>query len=154
MPSRVAKLCPWAVLTALVLTGCGGTDPNRPPLAKVRGKVTYNGQPVTKGSVIFTPDLGKGGQTGQVAVGQLESDGSFTLTTFDTGDGAILGQHIVTVEARGEDINTLNKPKADGTIAYVLPKPTVPAKYTNPTSSPLRHTVEAKDNEFVIDLKD
>jgi len=139
----------------LMLGGCGGVDKDMPTLAKVSGKVTYKGKPVTPGSVIFTPISGKGGETGQVATGQLESDGSFTLTTFNTGDGAILGQHSVTVESRGGDINALNKPKADGTIAYVLPKPAVPKKYLNPTSTPLKYTVEpGKDNFFEIEIKD
>ncbi|MBX6312095.1 MAG: hypothetical protein IRY99_04130 [Isosphaeraceae bacterium] len=138
----------------LFLWGCGGTDPAKPPLGKVSGKVTYKGKPVTNGSVIFTPVAGKGAETGQVATGQLESDGSFVLTTFDIGDGAVLGQHTVTVEARSEDINKLNQPKEDGTIAYILPKPSVPEKYTKPATSPLRYTVEAGSNHFDIELKD
>ena len=153
MPVRVMRACLWAILPAFFAWGCGqGT--NTLPLAKVTGKVTYNGKPVNPGSVIFTPVAGKGGETGQVATGQIESDGSFTLTTFNTGDGAIPGQHVVTVEARGEDLNKLNQPKADGSIAYVLPKPKVPSKYTSASTSPLRYTVEKGGNSFEIELKD
>lgn len=154
MQVRVVK--PWlgAIVATLMLSGCGGVDKDMPTLAKVTGKVTYKGKPVTNGSVIFTPIAGKGGETGQLATGQLESDGSFTLTTFNTGDGAILGQHNVTVESSGEDINKLNQPRADGSIAYVLPKSAVPKKYLDPTSSPLKYTVEAGSNNFEIEMKD
>jgi hypothetical protein len=154
MQVRVVRPWLWAIVPMLMLGGCGGADKDMPPLAKVTGKVMYKGKPVTNGSVIFTPIAGKGGETGQVATGQLEADGSFTLTTFNTGDGAIIGQHNVTVESRGEDINTLNQPRADGTIAYVLPKPTVPKKYLTPAKTPLKYTVTPEGNHFEIELKD
>lgn len=137
------------------LGGCSGTDPDLPKLAKVSGKVTYNGKPVTKGSVIFTPVAGdKGDASGQVATGQIGADGSYELTTFNTGDGAVIGQHTVTIEAPSEDINKLNQPKEDGTIAYILPKPAVPEKYTKPSSSPLKQTVVEGANVFNLELSD
>ncbi len=96
---RTSQVCPpraaCGLVVALLLAGCGG-DPSKPKLGKVSGTVTYKGQPVTSGTVRFTPDASKGGETGQVASGQIESDGSYELTTFDTGDGAILGQHVIT----------------------------------------------------------
>jgi len=32
-------------------------------------------------------------------MGTIEPDGSYRLTTFDSGDGALLGRHRVTIEA-------------------------------------------------------
>jgi hypothetical protein len=124
-------------------------------MGRVSGKVTHNGQPVTSGSVVFTPVGGTQSSAARIATGQIESDGSYTLTTYDTGDGAVLGQHIVTVESRGtgEDIKKLNV-KPDGRIAYKLPKNTVPDKYNKPDRTPLKHTVEAGNNTVDIDLKD
>ncbi|MCA1686777.1 MAG: hypothetical protein LC745_12580 [Planctomycetia bacterium] len=118
--------------------------------------VTYNGKPVTNGSVMFTPAGGKGGETGQGAVGQLESDGSFTLTTFDKGDGALLGEHVVTVEALGVSGTDISKSatKPDGTINYVLPKQTIPEKYQGAGTSPLRFTVKEGSNTANLELKD
>jgi hypothetical protein len=132
-----------------LLTGCRGNS-DRPPLGRVSGKVTYNGKPVTAGSVIFTP--ANGGSGGHVATGHIESDGSYTLTTFDTGDGAVLGQHVVTVESREK----LDGPPMDkqGRITYVPPKMTVPSKYTNPEKTPLRYTVEAGGKTIDLELKD
>jgi hypothetical protein len=150
-----AVLAALLVLNLFILGGCGGKS-ERPPLGKVSGTVSYKGKPLTQGSVLFTPVQGRGGETGQVGVGQIESDGSFELTTFDTGDGALIGQHVVTIESRGmssDEIKKMNL-KPDGSIAYVLPKPPFPAKYSKADASPLRQTVKAEGNEFTIELKD
>jgi hypothetical protein len=132
--------------------GCGGNSP-RPPMGKVSGKVTYDGQPVDKGRVTFIPASGDGDSGGTSAMGVIESDGSYSLTTFNTGDGAMVGQHIVTVVVPTEDIRELNKPRPDGSIPYILPKELVPKKYTDPALTPLRNTVAAGNNEINIELK-
>ena len=79
--------------------GCS-SDPDLPKLGKAYGTVTYKGKPLDGGHIVFTPAGGKGGETGQNATGEINSDGTYEMTTFNTGDGAILGQHIVTVVAR------------------------------------------------------
>jgi len=71
----------------------GGCGPSRPATARVHGKITCGGQPVTQGTVTFYPEQGRS------ASGRIQPDGTYTLTTFDEGDGAILGKHTVTVEA-------------------------------------------------------
>jgi hypothetical protein len=152
--------------------GCG-TDPSKPPLGRVHGRVTYNGKPLTNGSVIFTPVAGPtGGATGQIAAGQLGSDGSYTLTTFEKGDGAILGQHVVTVEAHEGNVAELNLPATPGAerkpssqvksgrrvgvgmVPYLTPKPVIPRKYMDPESTPFRYTVKPGDNRFDLELID
>jgi len=150
---RYGRLAAVLALCSLTL-GCSGSA-GRPPLARVSGTVTHNGKPVTSGSVVFTPVGDSQGAGARIATGQIESDGSYTLTTYDTGDGAVLGQHIVTVESHGtgEDIKKLNV-KPDGKIAYKLPKTTIPDKYNKPDRTPLKHTVEAGSNKIDIDLKD
>jgi hypothetical protein len=142
-----------ALILALVGNGCGGTDPAKPKLAKVSGKVTYKGQPVTSGRVAFTPEASKGSSSGQVATGDIGSDGSFRLTTFDTNDGAVLGQHIITVQVLQGNEN-MGKPKPDGTFDYKLPKSVVPVKYTEADKSPLRYTVVEGTNNYEIELED
>jgi hypothetical protein len=78
---------------AVCLTGCGsGEFPVRP----VSGTVVCDGQPVTKGSVTFTPlGDGKTAETGKPAAAEIAQDGSFKLSTFDLFDGAIVGKHRV-----------------------------------------------------------
>jgi hypothetical protein len=144
-----------ALLTGLFLAsafaGCGG-DADKPKLGKVHGKVTLDGNPVDRGRVVFTPAAGKGGETGQTATGEINSDGTFDLTTFDTGDGAILGQHIATVTIPEKGSENLGKPDASGRIEYKLPKSVAPNKYEKVDSSPLRYTVKEGSNDFEIKL--
>lgn len=139
---------------ALTFAGCGGADPNKPKLGRVSGKVTYKGQPLTSGTVTFSPEAGKGGETGQVATGPISSNGSYELTTFNTGDGAILGQHIITVQTSQVDGDSLGKPKADGTFSYTVPKSLVPSKYVAVDKSPLRFTVVEGKASYDVELKD
>ena len=125
-----------------------------PKLGKVSGKVTLEGKPVEAGHIVFTPAQGKGGETGQSATGEINADGSYEITTFNTGDGAIIGQHVVTVELRKKGEDEYPKPKPDGTIDYKLPKNLAPKKYAKVDTSPLRCTVVAEGTKFDIDLKD
>lgn len=149
---RLAVVAIVAV-AASAQAGCGG-DPSLPKLGKVHGKVTYKGKPVAAGHIVFTPVEGKGGETGQNGTGEINSDGSYEITTFKTGDGAILGQHVVTVDVRESGTDAYPKPKADGTIDYKLPKNLAPSKYSTVDKSPLRCTVVAEGTTFDIDLKD
>jgi hypothetical protein len=56
--------------------GCGKSAPPLP--TTVRGRVTFQGQPVAGGLVVFTPDPARG-FTGKPARGETGPDGSFTL---------------------------------------------------------------------------
>jgi len=143
-----------AAVVFLLQAGCNGGDPAMPKLGKVKGKVMYKGNPVDAGHIVFTPAAGKGGETGQSATGEISSDGSYEMTTFNAGDGAILGEHVVTVELRKAGEDALPKPKADGTIDYKLPKSLGPVKYTKVGTSPLKHTVVAEGSTYNIELTD
>jgi hypothetical protein len=61
--------------------GCGSKAPPAP--ATVRGKVTFNGQPVAGGLVVFAPDPQRGGR-GKPARAETGPDGSFTLHLDDS----------------------------------------------------------------------
>lgn len=66
--------------------------------APVKGKVVYNGQPVTSGSIHLQPVAVQGAAAsnpGQPANGQVQSDGTFVLSTYKEGDGAVIGKHKV-----------------------------------------------------------
>jgi hypothetical protein len=143
--------------SAAVLSGCGG-DPSKPKLGRVSGTVTYNGKPVTRGAVSFVPIGGPGAQTGQSAAGEIGPGGSYTLTTFDPGDGAVLGQHAVLVQAREENPALEGKgmpiPDAKGQIKIPQAKSLVPEKYATTEKSPLKFTVKEGSNVINIELKD
>lgn len=93
MHARAFIICTYAaILTAIA--GCGSG--NGLHLAKVRGKVTYKGQPITYGTIMFEPDSARG-TNGPSAVGSITRDGSFIMSTEESGDGAIVGLHRVAV---------------------------------------------------------
>ncbi len=48
---------------------------------------------MTAGRVIFYPEAGRSAQA------DIQADGTFRLTTFERGDGAVLGKHRVTVKS-------------------------------------------------------
>ncbi|QDT56030.1 hypothetical protein Pan44_40800 [Caulifigura coniformis] len=77
----------------MAFAGCGeGKFPVRP----ATGKVLCSGRPVGIGSISFTPVGDPGSmESGKPAMGTLRPDGTFTLTTNDRFDGAIVGKHSV-----------------------------------------------------------
>ena len=87
----VAILVP---LYLLAVAGCGGS--NRAETRKISGTVTLDGRPLTKGHVLFVPERGR------AAKGPIQSDGSYTLGTYGSADGAVLGTHRVAVICREE----------------------------------------------------
>lgn len=79
------------VASSALLMGCGGSDFST---ADVSGTVTLNGQPVTGGTIMLTPiATGDSKLPGKGAAGRVQKDGSFVLTTYEEGDGAIIGKH-------------------------------------------------------------
>jgi hypothetical protein len=73
----------------------------------VRGKVTYpDGKPVTEGMVVFES---KGQEKAVTARGEIQSDGSYTLSTYKPGDGAPLGKYRVLVSPKF-DPNSVDRP--------------------------------------------
>jgi len=79
----VAKLLLGAAL------GCGGDGRVHPVQGHVRAA---DGRRATFGVVELTADAG-----GHVAAGVIQEDGTFRLSTFRAGDGAVAGRHRVIV---------------------------------------------------------
>lgn len=139
-----------STLLATSFCGCGSGVKNRPKLAKVRGVVTYKGEPVTDAAVSFMMDGAP-----RAAAGRTDDEGRFQLTTFDTNDGAPIGTHKVTVAKVAaapsvpmsvKDLAEKGAPKA--------PKGAIPLKYADPQKTPLQYTIEEGSNEKEIELED
>jgi hypothetical protein len=113
-------------------SGCSSGSGTLPSLIPVKGKVTYKGKPLTKGVVKFEPD-----GYGRKARGQLQSDGTFVLTTDKDGDGAVAGHHQVSITGTGSH----------------PAKEVVPKKYTQRVTSQLTADVDPEHTEFVFELK-
>ena len=124
-------LCPGLLLVA-ALAGCGGGNPYR--TVPVSGKVTFDdGSLIQAESVelLFVPQVkpldSKTYPRNATAIVNL-ADGTFSAaTTYEFGDGLIVGQHKVAVRAM-----------KDGVPAPGL----VPAKYTDPTTTDLTVAIE------------
>lgn len=122
------------LLGLIVCLGCSGNqDENLPSTIPVTGVVTYQGKPVPDASVMFYPAKGR-----KPASGKADASGKFQLSTFGKNDGAIPGEHKVTVNAY------------ETTVEGVSMKSAIPKKYTTQTSSPL--TIEISDTQKVIKL--
>jgi hypothetical protein len=91
-----------AVLLTTLCVGCGSSQalPVNPPVP-VKGKISYRGKPLTKGQITLEPTDG-----GHEAQGQIQPDGSFVLTTFKEGDGALIGVHQVSVTGIDPPVKT------------------------------------------------
>ena len=131
-----------AVLLCLGLTLLPGCGPSGLPTAPVRGKITYNGRPVPNGTVISRP-----AGDAPSATGDIKPDGSYELTTYVDGDGAVLGKHELMIMAV-EDNSGLLPEQRSATPALI-----VPAKYTSFDTSGLTMDVKAGANTFDFDLK-
>lgn len=84
-----------AILSSAILMGCSGGDSDTKPTAKVSGTVTYEGQPVTGGLLMFSP-IGddKGNKPGKTGQATIKSDGTFaSVATYGDSDGAVVGKH-------------------------------------------------------------
>lgn len=152
-----ASLSLISMATIFVTFGCGQKeDANRPKRVDASGTVTLNGSPVEGANVVFVPESG-----GHPASARTDANGSFELTTFDDGDGAVPGNYSVaiskmesTVAETGPDMrdpgyNPLQMKKEK----RPEPKHLLPKKYSEAKTSELKATVSADgDNEFTFQL--
>jgi len=141
--------------------GCGGGGTTHPDTVPVTGTVQLNGQAVEGAAVSFV-----GAGSSRPATGTTDAQGKFTLTSFETNDGAPPGEYTITVtkyaDAGGtgtapDEVDT-TKPDAmygDGGTDAEEPANELPAKYATTETSPLKETVAAgKDNNFTLELEE
>ncbi len=155
------------LLTAPTFVGCsgganGGGD--RQKVYPVKGKITMGGGPVANALVAFSPKAKQ-----PVATGRTGNDGSFRLTTYDSGDGAAAGEFIVLVTKSGKKSTA-----TDAVSAHDPDNPTsgagahdaatdgadtaadsgLPEKYSRVEQSDLTAVIKADgSNELTFDLK-
>ncbi len=140
----------FTVLVAFV-PGCG---PRYPATVSVRGRITWEGEPVPDGRIAFWP------ADGRPALGELQPDGSYTLTSFHRGDGAVVGQYRVTIKATrihfdgstagidtpGPDSASEDRPPGTPRIEWL-----VPPQYEDRATTPL--TAEVRPGTNIIDFE-
>jgi hypothetical protein len=115
--------------------GCGSKAPPGP--ATVRGKVTFNGQPVAGGLVVFTPDPQRGG-SGKPAHAETGPDGNFALQLDNSNE----------IPAGWYRVSLAPAPVIPDPLSATL-KPAFPAKLARPDLSGLEREVQAgKEHVF------
>jgi hypothetical protein len=142
----------------MVLSGCGGSFEDHPPVYPVKGKVLVNGKPMRGGTIIFeyageATDALKGppGQPFRVT-GKISNEGTFNMVAYTGAEGMPEGSYkvgILAVQGRSES-NLFDR-------KLVIEKKTRSAvtgnQYADPKTSGLTTQVsQASPNEPVFEL--
>jgi hypothetical protein len=139
--------------SVLLVAGCGaisGLD-----TVPVRGVVTYNGKPLTEGTVVYLPESGS---EGRQATGPIQTDGSFSLTTMSADDGVMKGKYQIVVyaykphpgEPKTREEHEAMIKKGGIERGYIIPE-----RYTDPMKSGLSDIVDENHSGFKrIELSD
>jgi len=131
------------LLFCLLAVGCS----RGPKVVRVRGTVTYKGQPLVNGFVMFNP---ADPQKGHVARGKIAEDGSFTMSTFEPGDGVMPAEYIITVRSWVPGSGPTPMDEAAG----VFVTSSIPERYMDPRTSGLKETVGSSAMELNLELAD
>jgi hypothetical protein len=131
---RIGTLKSLTLMIALLgaCSGCGTSAGAKASLIPVKGKVTYKGKPLAQGTVTFESQ-----DSGKRAMGKLQADGTFVMSTYTEGDGVVAGEHSVIVS--GVD-KTLAQDRAF-------------KKYMFRSYRALKAEVTPDHTEFTFDLK-
>ena len=134
----------WLAVVVLMLSaalsGCGD---DALPLTEAGGAVTLAGAPVAGASVVFRPAAGPS------AMGQTDAAGRFVLSTYEPGDGAVIGTHTVTIVPASAGVALVpGQPPAPPLPAGAA----IPPRYARPESSGLAAEIQASANDFAFDL--
>ena len=118
--------------------GCGSSGVL--PTYQVEGKVVFSdGTPLKGGMVGFESITQEGTPLG--AQGAIGPDGTFRLTTYEAGDGAVAGKHRVLVSGP--------LPPFDPSGLQPF-EPVIHSRFGSYDTSGLRFTVKDDHNEFTI----
>jgi hypothetical protein len=150
---RIIGCIHLALLAATVLlSGCSGRfgGSNLPPLVKVTGTVTYQGQPIEGADVTFNNV-----DAGYTAIGKTDASGRFLLATAGQ-EGVGVGKQVVAI--RRVDVIDNTPAGVDVSAGGVASPPTirwiVPEKYSVPSTAGLSAEVKTgSPNDFPFDLK-
>ncbi|HBI43626.1 MAG TPA: hypothetical protein DDY78_12370 [Planctomycetales bacterium] len=153
-----SKLVLVLPLCLVVVYGCEKANPNA--AASVTGKVTYKGQPVTGGMLMFNPKTEAGGV---VSPASLNPDGTYSLTEAPSGDFTVT----VDTESLNPDKKAQAYPGSGGkempsSIPANAPKATlpegkyvkIPKKYSDPKESTLTAKLTSGKQTLNFELAD
>lgn len=130
-------VCSVLLFFCAAVGGCHSEEPG----AIVRGKVIYKKAPLDEGSVVFYPT-----DSGQVAYGNVQKDGTFQLLNAKKTERIEPGKYVaVIVAGTGRIAETKEDPSYSA-------QPAVPLRFSSATTSPLKYEVVLGENNFELDL--
>jgi hypothetical protein len=141
MTMRATRLALLPLLAALV-AGCGSN------MAQVTGTVTYDGKPLSQGTIIFET-TGARPATGKIVEGKVVE-----VMTRYPGDGAPVGSHKVAIHAveTSKSAVTAN-PGEKTSVESMTVKSLIPPQYNDPATSGLTAELKPGPNEVKFELK-
>ncbi len=151
----------WFLAFALVTTLCAvnlGCGKGGGPMGKVTGTVTYQGEPIPEGRIIFEVP-GARSAYGTILNGEITE-----VTTHNPGDGVPVGTAKIAVFADkpgGQDSSPATSPGDDpGTLAPMgdsymgVGAALVPPKFNDPSTSGLTAEISKGTNSLALELVD
>lgn len=125
---------------AILLLGVGCQKTDQPPLGKVHGVVTLDGQPLPNAIVYFSPDGG-----GRVSQDMTDAKGEFDLVYIGSTLGAKTGPHSVRITTAYDGF--------DEASGQTVERPELVPKRYNGTQTELKADVKPGRNTINFDLK-
>ena len=128
-----------ALALAPIVAGCGRGE----VLGRITGKVTFQGEPVSEGIILF-----RNKPKAIYMTADLKPDGTYVVRRA-SGEGLPPGDYEVMIQPPLEDAPmgpALEPPK-------IKPYPNIPQKYRSYESSGLSVTVHEGENPFDVDMK-
>ena len=116
----------------------GVSTAKRLPTHPVRGSAYFEGAPMAGALITLTSDKDLPIAKPTRALGVVEADGSFKLSTYQAFDGAPVGEYLISL--------TWREPGKSGPSM-------LPERYDNPAKSGLRVTITAGTNNVALNLK-
>ena len=136
--------CPQLARTLAIAVGIWSAGTvgcsSGPATSPVKGKVTFQGKPVTEGTVTFL-NLTEGG----AAEAQINKDGSITFQ-----GGVMPGEYRVVITPLTHIVDT--DPGKSPPAPVEKPAPDIPPKYRQQGTSKLQASVKPGPNEFTFDM--
>ena len=148
---RFALYIACALAVSVSQLGCNGGDEwtaKRPKVYRASGVLKMDGVPLDEATVVYhsqSHDLAAQGITDKV--------GSFTLTTFNNGDGAVEGKHKVVITKRTYEKKKTKFDSPTEKSEALIPKDLLPIRYSLSTSTDVEVKVVSKGtNNATIEI--
>ena len=134
-----------ASIIVVFLPGCGN---GQKPAIPVQGKLFYKGsEPAGGAMVVFHPIPADPSPTAIKPIGEVQADGSFSLTTYKSDDGAPAGEYAVTVI-------WLEKPSGPRLgEKRGLAKDRLEGRYSDPATPKLKATVNEQPTTIRLEVE-